>query len=223
LEGSVQKLAAVTGLVLGLVMIPAAAGAAPIGTNACVLGATGYECDIFADYVTGQSILDASGLVPDWLVGYSFLLNVGADLSDGIQDTDVANALVIHSSYISLFTPIVGSSVFSSVVANALGLVAIDGTSLSDGQIVGLPIAGGVLQLNGVGLFNTAETIPMLSQIAWGLGANGGYDSLTVHTGLPLPPDPDPDPVPEPSTLSLIAASGAIAAALRRRRARRAE
>lgn len=220
-----QKLAAVTGLVLGLVMIPAAAGAAPIGTNGCAVGATGYECDIFADYVTGQSTLDASGLAPGWLVGYSFLLNVGADLSDGIQDTDVAHALVIHSSYISLFTPLVGSSVFSSVVANALALLAIDGTSLSDGQIVGLPIAGGVIQLNGVGLFNNADTIPMLSQIAWGLGANdiGGYDSLTVHTGLALPPDPDPDPVPEPGTLSLIAAGGAIAAALRRRRARRAD
>ena len=108
-----QKLAAVTGLVLGLVMIPAAAGAAPIGTNGCAVGATGYECDIFVDDVTGQSTLDLSSLDPTWLVGYSFLLNVGADLSDGIQDTDVAHALVIHSSYISLFTPIVGSSLFS--------------------------------------------------------------------------------------------------------------
>jgi hypothetical protein len=219
----VQKLAAVTGLVLGLVMIPAVAGAAPIGTNGCAVGATGYECDIFVDDVTGQSTLDATGLAPGWLVGYSFLLNVGADLSDGIQDTDVAHALVIHSNYISLFTPIVGSSVFSSIVADALALLAIDGTLLSDGQIVGLPIAGGVTQLNGVGLFNTAETIPMLSQIAWGFGANdiGGYDSLTVHTGVALPPDPNP--VPEPTTLSLIAVSGGIAATLRRRRARRAE
>ena len=218
-----QKLAAVTGLVLGLVMIPAAAGAAPIGTNGCAVGATGYECDIFVDDVTGQSTLDLSSLDPAWLVGYSFLLNVGADLSDGIQDTDVAHALVIHSSYISLFTPIVGSSLFSSVVADALALVAIDGISLSDGQIVGLPIAGGVTQLNGVGLFNTAETVAMLSQIAWGSGANdiGGYDSLTVHTGVAKPPDPDP--VPEPTTLSLIAVSGGIAAALRRRRARRAD
>lgn len=217
-----QKFAAVTGLVLGLVMIPAAAGADPIGINGCALGATGYECDIFVDDVTGQSTLDATSLAPSWLVGYSFLLNVGADLSDGIQDTDVAHALVIHSSTISLFTPIVGSSVFSSIVADALALVPIDGTPLSDGQIVGLPIAGGVTQLNGVGLFNTAQTIAMVSQIAWGLGANdiGGYDSLTVHTGVATP---DADPVPEPTTLALVALGGGIAAAVRRRRASSAE
>jgi hypothetical protein len=217
-----RTFAAVTGLVLALLMIPAAADAGPIGINGCALGTIGYECDIFVDDVTGQSTLDASGLAPNWLVGYSFLLNVGADLSDGIQDIDVAHALVIHSSFISLFTPIVGSSVFSSVVSDALALLPIDGTLLSDGQIVGFPIAGGVTQLNGVGLFNTGQTISMASQIGWGSGPNdiGGYDSLTVHTGVAgSDPSTGADPVPEPATLSLIAVGGGIAAAVRRRRA----
>jgi hypothetical protein len=220
-----QKFGAVTGLVLGLVMIAAAAGADPIGINGCALGAIGYECDIFVDDVTGQSTLDATGLDPTWLVGYTFLLNVGADLSDGIQETDVAHALVIHSSTISLFTPIVGSSVFASIVADALALVPIDGTPLSNGQIVGFPIPSGVNQLNGVGLFNTAETIAMVSQIAWGLGSNAidGYDSLTVHTGVATSDPGGPNPVPEPGTMSLVALGGGIAAAVRRRRASRVD
>jgi hypothetical protein len=212
-----RKFAATTGLLLGLAMIPAAAGAAPIGVNGCALGATGYECDIFVDDVTGSSTLDATGLAPGWLVGYTFLLNVAADLSDGIQDTDVAHALVFHSNIIELFTPVVGSSTFSSIVAAALALTAIDSTPLSDGQIVGTPTPSGVTQLNGVGLFNTAQEVAMLSQIAWGTPGNiGGYDSLTVHTGVALP---DPDPVPEPGTLSLFAIGAGVASVARRRRA----
>ena len=214
-----RKLAAVTGLAIGLAMIPAIAGAAPIGTNGC---APGYVCDIFVDDVTGVSRLDGTGLpdFPNWLVGYTFLLNVGADLSDGIQVLDVAHALVFHSGFIDLFTPTVGSSAFSAAVADALALVAIDSTPLSDGQIVGSPVAGGVTQLNGVGLFNTGETVSMLSQIAWGSGATaiGGYDSLTVHTGIAFV---DPNPVPEPGTLSLFALGGAVASVVRRRRARK--
>jgi hypothetical protein len=214
-----QKIAAVTGLVLGLALIPAVAGAAPIGTNGCAVGATGFECDIFVDDVTGLSTLDATGLAPTWLVGYTFLMNVGADLSDGIQAPDVAHALVFHSGSIDLFTPnVVSSSAFFAAVANALGLVAIDTTLLSDGQIVGLPIPGGVTQLNGVGLFNTAETVSMNSQIAWGSGPDniGGYDSLTVHTGIAAV---DPTPVPEPGTLTLFALGAAGASVVRRRRA----
>jgi hypothetical protein len=209
-----QKIAAVTGLVLGLALIPAVAGAAPIGTNGCTSGTAGYECDIFVDDGTGLSRLDVAGA--GWLVGYTFLLNVGADLSDGIQVLDVAHALVFHSDFIDLFTPIVGSSTFFAAVANALGLVAIDGTLLSDGQIVGSPVVGGVTQLNGVGLFNTGETISMNSQIAWASGGEGGYDSLTVHTGIAAV---DPTPVPEPGTLTLFALGAAGASVVRRRRA----
>jgi len=211
-----SKFAAVTGLVLGFLMMPAAASAAPIGTNGCSIGATGYDCDIFVDYDTGLSTLDATGLLSSWLVGYTFLLNVGADLSDGIQATDVANALVFHSNAIELFTPIVGSSTFSSILAAALALTPIDSTLLSEGQIVGFPTAGGVTQLSGVGLFNTAESVAMLSQIAWGTPGNiGGYDSLTVHTTLPV--ETNPSPVPEPSTLSVFAIGVGVASAVRRR------
>ncbi len=52
-------------------------------------------------------------------------------------------------------------------MSSALQNCPVDGTLLSDGQIVGLPIAGGVSQLNGVGLFNTGEAIAMASQIDW--------------------------------------------------------
>jgi hypothetical protein len=70
--------------------------------------------------------------------------------------------------------------------------------------------------LNGVGLFTSAETVPMLSQIAWGSEPNdiGGYDSLTVHTGVALT-EPPTNAVPEPSTLSLLALGG-VASILRR-------
>jgi PEP-CTERM motif len=207
-------------LVLGLAVIPGVAGAAPIGLNSCALGGTGYECDIFVDDVTGVSTLDATALAPGWLVGYTFLLSVGANLSDGIQETDVAHALVFHSSLIDLITPIAGSSAFSNAVASALALAPIDGTALVNGQIVGFPIVGGTSQLNGVGLFNSAETIQMLSQIGWGTGPNdiGGYDSLTVHTGVALT-EPPTTTVPEPGTLSLLALAGV--ASILRRHARR--
>ena len=212
-----RKVAAVMCLALGLALRPGAANAAPIGINSCALGATGYECDLFVDDVTGVSTLDATALAPGWLVGYTFLLSVSANLADGIQENDVAHALVFHANAIELFTPIAGSSAFSTAVANALALAPIDGTALANGQIVGAPIPGGVTQLNGVGLFNTAETIQMLSQIAWGLGPNdiGGYDSLTVHTGVALT-DPGTNAVPEPGTLTLLAVGG-MAAILRRR------
>jgi PEP-CTERM motif len=217
-----QRLAAVTGLVLGLAMMPGAVRANPIGTNGCTLGPTGYECDVFVDDVTGHSTLDASALAPSWLVGYTFLLNVAADLSDGIQDTDVAHVVVFHSNFIDVFTPTVGSSAFSGAVANALALVAIDATPLVDGQIVGAPVGGGVTQLNGVGLFNTADTVLMLSQIAWGPNANhiGGYDSLTVHTTIAQ--NANPAPVPEPGTLSLFAVGAAVMASVVRRRQKQA-
>jgi hypothetical protein len=62
----------------------------------------------------------------------------------------------------------------------------------------------------------------MLSQIAWGdgLGGIGGYDSLTVHTGV-AQIDDNPNPVPEPGTLSLFTLGG-IAALVRRRREKKA-
>jgi hypothetical protein len=215
-----RTLVAVTCLVLSLSMMSGVAGAAPIGLNSCALGATGYECDLFVDDVTGVSTLDATALAPGWLVGYTFLLTVGADLSDGIQETDIAHALVFHPNFIDLITPIAGSSAFSTAVANALALAPIDGTPLANGQIVGFPVPGGTSQLNGVGLFNSAETVPMLSQIAWGSGPNdiGGYDSLTVHTGVALN---EPTAVPEPGTLSLFALAGV--ASILRRHSRRGE
>lgn len=210
------KLAAVTGLVLSLSVIPGAAVASPIGINGCALGASGFECDIFVDDVTGVSTLDASALSPGWLVGYTFLLSVSADLTDGIQETDVLHALVFHANSIDLITPIAGSSAFSTAVANALVLAPIDGVPLANGQVVGFPVPGGTTQLNGVGLFNSAETVPMLSQIAWGTGPNdiGGYDSLTVHTGVAL--NEPAAAIPEPGTLSLLAFGGVVSM-LRRR------
>jgi len=216
-----KKLAALTCLVFGLTMLPGVASASPLGTNGCTVGAAGeFDCDLFVDDVTGHSTLDMSASAPGWLVGYTFLLNVGADLSDGIQESDVADAMVIHANSIDLYTPIVGSTLFSSVVADALALTDIDSTPLSDGQIVGLPVGGGVTQLNGVGLFNTAQTVEMLSQIAWGGPGNiGGYDSLTVHTGV-AQLDENPAPVPEPGTLSLFAIGGLVGA-VRRYRAKK--
>jgi hypothetical protein len=216
-----RKFVALACVALGLAVVPGAADAAPIGTNACTLGSI-YECDLFADYETGRSAIDLTGAdpFPDWLVGYSFLLNVGADLGNGIQASDVAHALVIHSWGFELFTPILTSTAFEDVVAAALAGTAIDGTSLTSGQIVGTPIFNGSTQLNGVGYFTTAPDVAMENQINWGTGGFGGTDSLFVHTSLPLPPPPPPPPdptgVPEPATVTLLGL-GAIALALRRR------
>jgi hypothetical protein len=217
-----RKFAAVMCVALGLATLPNLAQAAPIGTNGCTF--TGiYECDIFVDDVTGLSTLDATVLDPTWLVGYTFLLNAAADLSNGIQETDVAHALVFHRSLIQLFTPTVTNpSQFSQAIADALALKRIDNVELSLGQIVGEPVSTGVNQLNGVGLFLTADSVTML--VNWGQDIHtvGGLpDLLTVHTAL-APGGPGPNPVPEPGTLSLmlLGGGGAIASALRRRRTR---
>jgi hypothetical protein len=213
-------------LLLVLVLVPRAGSAAPIGTNACTLGDI-YQCDIFADYATGLSVLNLSPDDPGWLVGYSFLLKLGADVSDGIQDTDVAHALIIHSWGFELFTPSLTSTAFENTVAAALDGNDIDGVSVALGQIVGTPIVSGSSQLDGVGYFFTAPTVTMANQINWGDASFGGTDTLRVHTSLPTPitnPDPDPDPpapIPEPATLTLLGLGLAGAAYRGRRGARK--
>ena len=227
-EVRVRKFTAAACVALGLTVVPGVASAAPIGPVGCVDGL----CDISIDAVTGYTLLDANlpDFSPDWLVGYTFLLNSGANVADGINAAEVAQALVFHSGSIELFTPLHSS--FETVVSDALSGAPIDTTLLWAGQIVGEPIAVGSRRFNidcgseapagvicGVGLFDTAPTVDMLNQIAYGDGEAGigGYDSLTVHTVGPT------QPVPEPGSLSLLALGGAsvFASAFRRRRARK--
>ncbi len=212
-----RKFTAVACLALGLT-IPNVATAAPIGPVGCVAGLT---CDISIDDVTGYTLLDNAtavlGFSPGWLVGYTFLLNAGANTADGIVASEVAQALVIGADSIELYTSLFGG--FSTIVSNALGGVGIGGTSLSLGQIVGTPVFDGVDQLNGVGTFVTAPVVTMA--INWGDAAAGGADVLRVTTvGNGPPTDPGPAPVPEPGSITLLALGGALAFMTVRRRQR---
>jgi len=217
-----RKFAAVACLTLGLA-VPGVASAAPVGLVGCGFGSAGeLVCDISVDDVTGYTLLnDATaflGFPPGWLVGYTFLLNTGANLTNGIQDSEVAQALVFHSDRIELYTSLFSG--FSSIVSSALFGEDIDETSLSSGQIVGESIGGGSRQYSGVGLFDTAALVTMNSQIAWSDGVGGGYDTLRVHTIGETSPEPVPAPIPEPGSLSLLALGiTAFASARRRRRA----
>ena len=95
-----RKFVTATCLALGLAAIPSIASADPIGPNGCALDDTGLaRCDIFADYTgSGASSLGAAdGNLGSYLLGYTFLLNLAADLTDGFQSADVAHILVIHT------------------------------------------------------------------------------------------------------------------------------
>ncbi len=210
-------------LALTLVTVPAVSSAAPIGLNSC--GGEVFACDLFADYeATGASELGAAdGNLGGYLVGYTFLLNQLADLSDGIQIGDVAHILVIHDTLFELFSNnnVIGSQ-FGSIFTAASSFSPIDGVSLLAGQVVGCPeVPGGVPSLGGVGLCANADTVSLF--VNWGFpDGDAGGDILNIHTALAVveePPPPPPTGVPEPSTLSLVGL-GAASLLVRRRKAR---
>ncbi|MGB2714714.1 MAG: PEP-CTERM sorting domain-containing protein [Vicinamibacterales bacterium] len=226
-----RKFVATMCLAVGLATVPGVASALPIGTNQCAIDATTGlgACDIFADYASpGASALGLlEGNLGGYLLGYTFLLNQAADLSDGFQAGDVAHILVIHDTLFELFSNTVFNIGFDDVFTAASTGASIDGISPSVGQLAGCPpVISGVPNLGGVGYCTTADVVSVYAN--WGLPTGeGGQDLLTIHTALdvvepppPPPPPPDPSPVPEPGTLTLLAlgGSGALASRWRRRR-----
>src|SRR5438046_2436117 len=111
-----RKLATVVCLTLGLAVAPKAAVAAPIGTNTCDSSSGISLCDIYADFTSdGASLLGAAeGNLGSYLPGYSLLLNLSADLSDGLQASDVADVLVVHNQLFELFSNTVFDSFFNT-------------------------------------------------------------------------------------------------------------
>jgi hypothetical protein len=210
-------------------IVPGVAAAGPIGTNVCGLNsAGGGECDIFADYTSnGASLLGiAEGNLGSYLLGYTFLLNATADLTDGFQAEDVAHILVIHDSLFELFSNTVFNLGFGDIFAAASSAALIDGISPSIGQLAGCPPSpAGVPSLGGVGYCNNGDLVTVYA--TWGtLAGDAGQDLLRIHTALP--PDTgggptDPAPVPEPGTLSLFFLGGSAAVASLRRRRREAQ
>lgn len=215
-----RKLVAVACLALGLVAVPRSGSASPIGTNGCALNGGAAECDIFADYTgAGGSLLGSlEGNLGGYLVGYTFLLNQTADLSDGFQVGDVAHILVIHDSLFALFSNTVYNDLFGGVFAAAITGAAIDGVSPGIGQLAGCPaIPTGVPHLGGVGYCTTADVVSVYAN--WADTTGSGGDLLRINTALPVSTTPG-SPVPEPGTLSLLAIGGSIALATQRRRRR---
>lgn len=220
-----RKFATAICLALGLMAVPGAASAAPIGTNLCGVNGDGLGvCDIFADYTgAGASALGGlEGNLGSYLLGYTFLLNQTADLSDGFQDDDVAHILVIHDGLFELFSNTVFNAAFDDIFTAASIAAPIDGLAPSIGQLAGCPaIPSGVPNLGGVGYCTTADLVSVYA--TWGTASGeAGQDLLTIHTaylpGEKDPPPPDPDPVPEPGTLSLLVLGGSAVLASRRRR-----
>jgi len=224
-----RKFVTVCCLALGLAAIPGIASAGPIGTNACAVDDAGLaRCDIFADYTgSGSSRLGADeGNLGSYLQGYTFLLNLAADLTDGFDAEDVAHILVIHDGVFELFSNTVFNALFDDTFGKASTGAAIDGISPNVGQLAGCPaIPTGVPNLSGVGYCSTGDLVQVF--VNWGIGQDGGLDELIIHTALPEinePPGGDgTNPVPEPGTLSLFALGGSAALASWRRRRRGAQ
>ena len=227
-----RRFGTVAFLVVGLAVADVAS-AAPIGTNGCALDAdTGLsQCDVYADYnIDGASALGAlDGNLGGYLLGYTFLLNLTANLSDGFQAGDVAHILIVHDNLFELFSNTVFNLGFDDVFAAASAGAPIDGVSPMVGQLAGCPpVPSGVPNVDGVGYCMTEDVVT--ATVNWAIDGAGGSDILNIHTAFlpgeheppppPPPPDPDPNPVPEPGTLSLLALGGAAALASRRRRGR---
>jgi hypothetical protein len=217
-----RKLVTATCLALGLAAIPGIASAGPIGTNGCASDPLGFaRCDIFADYDGGASSLgQADGNLGSYLLGYTFLLNVAADLTDGFQAEDVAHILVIHDSVFELFSNTIFNALFDSAFEAARDGAKIDNLDPDIGQLAGCPaVPTGVPNVAGVGYCTTADVVSIF--VNWGLGGDGGLDVLNIHTALDevIEPPTGENPIPEPGTLSLFALGGSAAlASLRRRR-----
>ena len=217
-----RKIAAVVGLVVGLAVVPRVADASPIGTNGCSLVGGIAECDIYIDPDTsGSSDLGAGeGNLGGYLPGYLVVLNAAADLTT-FDVTDVAHILVIQDQLFQLFSNTAASLTFTNIFAAASQGLAIGGQPISSGQIAGCPpIPSGVPNFAGVGYCADADLITLNQSIAWADGfGGGGYDTLRIHTALPLEVNPTGPAVPEPATLTLVGLGGAVAA-FRRRRAK---
>ena len=216
-----RKFGLVAFLTVGFAALAGSASAAPLGFNSCGPNGDIWQCDIYADYSSGASRLGtAEGNLGGYLVGYTFLLNLSANLSDGVQTDDVAHILVIYDSLFELFSNTVFNSGFGDMFNAALSGASIGGVSLADGQVAGCPpIDSGVPQLQGIGLCNTADLVTLFPNWADGFGG-AGMDTLNIHSAFALPSDPTP--LPEPGILGLLALGGCAAAASRRRRARAA-
>lgn len=218
-----RRFLGIAGVAFGLVVLPAVSYADPIGTNGCITADSGVsECDIYADYA-----VDAiSELIPtfgDYLVGYTFLLNAGADLTT-FEASDVAHILVIHSQLFQLISNTAVNGLFSGFFDAAVAGSAIDSVLPDAGQLAGCPpIPTGVPSYGGVGYCTTADVVTLA--VNWGVGGEdpiGGLDVLRIHTALPVvepPPPPPPTGVPEPGSLSLLALGGLSSFLLRRRKA----
>lgn len=209
-----RKLGAVLALTTALIAAPQIASAAPISPSSCAFNSDGVqECDLFADYANGLSELTPT--FGDYLPAYTLLLAATANLSDGLQESEVAHILVVHDQLFELFSNIATSFVFDAAFAAASTNSNIDGGPPT--QILGCPDGGGVLQVNGVGYCGTADVVTLFPN--WGDAFFGGADLLRIHTAQ-SGTNP-PNPVPEPGTFALFALGGTVAAAIRRRRDRR--
>jgi hypothetical protein len=194
---------------VALVVVPGVVGAAPIQPASCADGPEFYECDIYADYDGGPSLLGLlDGNLGGYLPAYSLLLTTAANLADGLDASEVAHILVVQDDLFSLYSNIPTLQFdFGAIFTEAFAFAA-SPPALS--QILGCPIAGGVLQFEGVGYCTTADVVTLFP--VW----DGGNDILRIHTAL-SGTQPPPPGVPEPSAAALFALAAAAIAVRRRR------
>jgi hypothetical protein len=160
----------------------------------------GIHCDFSENGATTgiiNPLANGAGLFPDWLVGYTFLLEAGTSYAGAANNGNISDVVVFHSGFAELFSVL--DSNFLFWLNSALSLSPIDGTPLSAGQVVGTPFFPGAQQFGGVGLVNeNALGIANVVDIAF-VGGQG--DSITITSA---PAQSAPATVPEPATLSLL-------------------
>src|SRR5215472_2222994 len=111
--------------------------------DVCTIGAN-IHCDFNENGATIgiiNPLVDAvpagTGIFPNWLVGYTFLLEPGTSYAGPADNANISDVVVIHNGFAQLFSVLDPS--FATQRNNALALAPIDGVPLNAGQIVGTP------------------------------------------------------------------------------------
>jgi hypothetical protein len=188
---------------LALVLVANVARATPI--SSCTSNGFNYQCDLFESDSSGNPAERSTIFpndpvlgVPEWLIGYTFVLDPGTNYTGTADNGNISDIVFIQPDSAELISD--ADPGFAAAITTALTATAAF-TGADPTQIVGTPFLTGAQQFQGVGLVNEdASGVALLQDLFF---AGGDGDSITVHSDVPGV-NPPPTGVPEPATISLM-------------------